>query len=432
MHLQVSIALLFILLTGGFSLECYECMDQQDCSRKTCYTENCRSTKTLEYFGPYREEADNWQRERDRIPRRIKYKHAACPAKGRREATSSRGCGLQHECKSWSLGTGCWTREYISECCDTYLCNREASGLSHKLNGKRCFTCDEEDCSKTISCWGDEDYCFTAFEPSSHQLAATKGCASKSACDQEPGKILGFHGNITCCEGNLLFHFLFLFPPILSFIVIGPYREEADNRQRERDRIPSRIKYKHAACPGKGITDETISYGCAKPHECKSWSLGTGCWIREHSSKCCNTNLCNRQSSVSFSHIPNGKRCFTCDEEDCSKTISCWGNEEYCFTAFEPSSHQSAATKGCASKSACDQEPGTILGFHGNITCCEGNLCNGAIQSSTYNSAPIVTQSSTCNRVQSVTQRSTSNGAQSVSQSFLFLCRSLLSYFLLH
>ncbi|KAK9954980.1 hypothetical protein ABG768_014890 [Culter alburnus] len=82
MHLQVSIALLFILLTGGFSLECYECKDQQDCSRKTCYTENCRSTKTVEYFGPYREEADNWQRERDRIPRRIKYKHAACPGKG--------------------------------------------------------------------------------------------------------------------------------------------------------------------------------------------------------------------------------------------------------------------------------------------------------------------------------------------------------------
>lgn len=44
-----------------------------------------------------------------------------------------------------------------------------------------------------------------------------------------------------------------LFPPILSLIVIGPYREEADNRQRERNRIPSRIKYKHAACPGNGI-----------------------------------------------------------------------------------------------------------------------------------------------------------------------------------
>ncbi|KAK9954979.1 hypothetical protein ABG768_014889 [Culter alburnus] len=276
MHLQVSIVLLFILLTGGFSLSCYECRNQAHyCSKTTtCYTANCRTTKSVEYFGPYREEADNWQ--------------------------------------------------------------------------------------------------------------------------------------------------------------------------RERDRIPSRIKYKHAACPGKGITDETMSYGCAKPHECKSWSLGTGCWIREHGSKCCNTNLCNRQSSVSFSHIPNGKRCFTCDEEDCSKTISCWGNEDYCFTAFEPSSHQSAATKGCASKSACDQEPGKILGFHGNITCCEGNLCNGATQSSTYNSAPIVTQSSTyngaqsvtqrstCNCAQSVTQRSTSNGAQSVSQSFLFLCRSLLSYFLLH
>ncbi|KAK2872304.1 hypothetical protein Q8A67_022201 [Cirrhinus molitorella] len=66
---------------------------------------------------------------------------------------------------------------------------------------------------------------------------------------------------------------------------------------------------------------------------------------------------------------------------------------------FEPSSQQSLATKGCASKSACDQEPGEILGLNGNITCCEGNLCNVA---------------------------------QSGTQSFLFLCCSLLSFILLH
>ncbi|CAM4664958.1 unnamed protein product [Leuciscus chuanchicus] len=204
MHLQVSIVLLFVLLTGGFSLSCYKCLYQRSyVCQERCSDAKCKSAKTVDYFGPEREQADNWQRERDRIPNRIKNKHATCPGKGIKLETMSYGCALPHECKSWSLGTGCWTRKYIADCCDTNLCNKEVSDVfPHIPNGKRCYTCDEDDCSKTISCWGNEDNCFIAYETSSHQSVATKGCASKSACET-PGKILGLNEGISCCEGNL-------------------------------------------------------------------------------------------------------------------------------------------------------------------------------------------------------------------------------------
>ncbi len=35
------------------------------------------------------------------------------------------------------------------------------SSTSRNANGKKCFTCDDEGCSKVMSCWGDENHCFT-------------------------------------------------------------------------------------------------------------------------------------------------------------------------------------------------------------------------------------------------------------------------------
>ncbi|KAK2872305.1 hypothetical protein Q8A67_022202 [Cirrhinus molitorella] len=115
------------------------------------------------------------------------------------------------------------------------------------------------------------------------------------------------------------------------------------------------------------------------------------------------TDKKNDHSSVmDLSSLKNGKSCYTCDWEDCSKTLSCWGNEDYCFTTYETSSSDHSnpplTYKGCVSKSACDR-PGLLVGSNGNATCCLGNLCNGA---------------------------------QSVTQSFLFLCCSLLPFILLH
>ncbi|XP_048053999.1 phospholipase A2 inhibitor NAI-like [Megalobrama amblycephala] len=184
---------------------------------------------------------------------------------------------------------------------------------------------------------------------------------------------------------------------------------------------------------------------------CQSGSLNIG--TLKMTISCCNTDQCNLQDAPDPSNVPNGKICYTCDVQSCSNILNCLGTEDRCITV----TGQSTVLKGCASKSICDAR--TSVAANASISCCEGNLCNGdqsvtqsstynsdqnvtqsstynsdqsVTQRSTYNSDQSVTQSSTYNSDQSVTQSSTYNGAQSVSQSFLFLCCSLLSYFLLH
>ncbi|KAF4098927.1 uncharacterized protein si:dkey-102g19.3 [Onychostoma macrolepis] len=234
MHLRVSIVLLFILLTGGFSLNCYDCQDQQrdTCTKeKTCNGKHtkCASTKTVDYFGRYR----NLTEERVRIGNstRLKYKQATCWSKytAPLKETFSWSCAMPHECKSWSFSTGCWRKMFYAQCCNTKFCNQKKatgfSSTSHNPNGKKCFTCDDVGCSKVMSCWGDENQCFTT--KANETLKAIKGCASKPACDRELGRILESYGNITCCSGYLCNgaqsvtqSFLFLCCSLLSFILL--------------------------------------------------------------------------------------------------------------------------------------------------------------------------------------------------------------------
>ncbi|XP_067280422.1 urokinase plasminogen activator surface receptor-like [Pseudorasbora parva] len=118
--------------------------------------------------------------------------------------------------------------------------------------------------------------------------------------------------------------------------------------------------------------------------------------ISKVTSSCCNTDQCNVQDAPDPSNVPNGKTCYSCDGQSCSSTVGCTGTEDRCIKATGNFGGQSLVVKGCASKSFCDAT--SVSGVE-SISCCEGNLCNGA---------------------------------QSVTQSFLFLCCSLLSYFLLH
>ncbi|KAK9955017.1 hypothetical protein ABG768_014925 [Culter alburnus] len=126
---------------------------------------------------------------------------------------------------------------------------------------------------------------------------------------------------------------------------------------------------------------------------CQNGSMNFG--ISTLTSSCCDTDQCNVQDAPE--PVPNGKKCYYCDEKSCSNTVSCLGTEDHCIKATVAYGGQSAVVKGCASKSVCDATA-SVSDF-ASFLCCEGNMCNGA---------------------------------QSVSQSFLFLCCSLLSYFLLH
>ncbi|XP_067232176.1 urokinase plasminogen activator surface receptor-like [Chanodichthys erythropterus] len=139
------------------------------------------------------------------------------------------------------------------------------------------------------------------------------------------------------------------------------------------------------------ITSKVKAKDCASA--CQSGSMNLG--IVKAITSCCNTDQCNVQDAPDPSK--NGKTCYTCDGQTCTTILSCSGTEDRCIKAKVNFGGQSAVAKGCASKSVCDATT-SVAGIE-SVSCCEGNLCNGA---------------------------------QSVSQSFLFLCCSLLSYFLLH
>ncbi|ROL50087.1 Urokinase plasminogen activator surface receptor [Anabarilius grahami] len=128
---------------------------------------------------------------------------------------------------------------------------------------------------------------------------------------------------------------------------------------------------------------------------CQSGSLNIG--TVKTTTSCCNTDECNLQDAPDPSNAPNGKTCFSCYGQNCTTILGCSGTEDRCIKATVNVEGQSTVLKGCASKSICDAT--TSVAGNASISCCEGDLCNGA---------------------------------QSVSQSFLFLCCSLLSYFLLH
>ncbi|KAK9955016.1 hypothetical protein ABG768_014924 [Culter alburnus] len=129
---------------------------------------------------------------------------------------------------------------------------------------------------------------------------------------------------------------------------------------------------------------------------CQSGTLNLG--TVKATTSCCNTDQCNVQDAPDpSSNIPNGNKCFYCDGQSCSNIVTCLGTEDRCITATATIGGQAIVVKGCVSKSLCNDT--TSVDNVQDISCCEGKLCNGA---------------------------------QSVSQSFLFLCCSLLSYFLLH
>uniref|UniRef100_A0A8C1CGB4 Snake toxin/toxin-like domain-containing protein n=1 Tax=Cyprinus carpio carpio TaxID=630221 RepID=A0A8C1CGB4_CYPCA len=125
--------------------------------------------------------------------------------------------------------------------------------------------------------------------------------------------------------------------------------------------------------------------------DCQNGSMNFG--VVKTSYSCCDTDLCNAKDAPDLSAIvPNGKTCYSCDGHSCLNIMSCSGSEDRCIKATGQS-----AVKGCVSKSICDAT--TSVNDVQSISCCSGNLCNGA---------------------------------QSITQSFLFLCCSLFSFILLH
>ncbi|XP_062393719.1 phospholipase A2 inhibitor and Ly6/PLAUR domain-containing protein-like [Sardina pilchardus] len=147
---------------------------------------------------------------------------------------------------------------------------------------------------------------------------------------------------------------------------------------------------------------EVDTRGCLPADQCISGAMNFGIARSTISTRCCQTDRCNSQKTpeLNTNTTPNGKKCFTCVGDDCTKQLSCVGNEDRCIKATTSVSGQTVTVKGCASSSICSGDLSADLGSVAiGLNCCEGNLCNSA---------------------------------KSVGQSFLLLLGSLVSVLLFH
>ncbi|MCJ8742044.1 hypothetical protein PDJAM_G00077710 [Pangasius djambal] len=131
-----------------------------------------------------------------------------------------------------------------------------------------------------------------------------------------------------------------------------------------------------------GLTLMTVDdlIHCGSPERCVNASINVGVVKIANNTQCCSTNLCNNRTLPVMPPQPiNGRRCYTCNENDCSHKLHCEGAEDRCITATVAQGPNVMSLKGCTTKNVCNT---TLLRAHGlimtDVECCEGNLCNGA------------------------------------------------------
>ncbi|XP_041925280.1 urokinase plasminogen activator surface receptor-like [Alosa sapidissima] len=115
---------------------------------------------------------------------------------------------------------------------------------------------------------------------------------------------------------------------------------------------------------------------CLQSDHCIAGSIDLGVSRRTINTECCEKNMCNTQNTPEMNrdNTPNGKKCFTCVDNDCTKIMDCVGNEDCCIKTMTESNGQKTIMKGCASSSICKADVSGLMGFP--LECCEGSLCN--------------------------------------------------------
>ncbi|KAK2872338.1 hypothetical protein Q8A67_022235 [Cirrhinus molitorella] len=247
MDLDISVFLLFVLFTAGHSLSCYNCTNALGSCNQTsqCPTgfTNCISETS--------------------IVNGTTVKVKSCFAS---------------VCPSGSINLG--IKKNSSVCCSTDLCNaQDAPDPSNNTsNGNKCYYCDEQNCSNTVSCSGSEDRCVTV---TGHSLS----------CYQCTGTTSGSCVQRTCYNE--------------SFSCIAATSYNGDNK--------------------------TVAKDCFLSNGCPTGSVNLG--NIKASLNCCSTDLCNAQDAPDPKEIAsNGKMCYYCDGQNCSKTLNCSGTEDRCLT----------------------------------------------------------------------------------------------------
>ncbi|XP_023188144.1 urokinase plasminogen activator surface receptor-like [Xiphophorus maculatus] len=136
-----------------------------------------------------------------------------------------------------------------------------------------------------------------------------------------------------------------------------------------------------------GVVVPIVNFkGCMMPELCVENSVNYGTYKVVKNSVCCNGDLCNAQIPE-YKSTPNGKKCFTCEGENCMKTLKCEGNENYCVTATRAQYEGKNVTlKGCASKLICSNQRASRVNQFSTeqLSCCQGDYCNSASRAFTY------------------------------------------------
>ncbi|KAI4877763.1 hypothetical protein NFI96_028381, partial [Prochilodus magdalenae] len=200
---------------------------------------------------------------------------------GEEQQVSVKGCAAAEMCIRKSMNLGLWKTTLNTQCCSTDLCNSEIPpGKAKRFgvpNGRRCYTCVDNDCTIPLNCEGIEDRCITIHVQCYQCIPDASGTCTDTQ---------------TSCTDQCA-----------SMTYFTNYGGQ---------------EYLYS------VKD------CAA--ECITGSINLGVWKESINTKCCSTDLCNNQTLPALSGSPNGRRCYTCVGNDCTKTLNCEGIEDRCIT----------------------------------------------------------------------------------------------------
>ncbi|XP_051779970.1 uncharacterized protein LOC114669451 [Erpetoichthys calabaricus] len=286
----------------------------------------------------------------------------------------SRSCAAPESCNlSISVNYGIGSSTWISECCDSDLCNTGNVSVSYELNGMMCCVGPDNECTSTVSCSGIQDSCFTALDSDGQVLT---GCASRDVCEnpliaatylQVP-----FSSQISCCQGILCNK------PNSSLVCNDCFSTYSWQWCQAG---PSFCTSNSSTCASvlESINSNLFPYthfwrSCVSPELCNvsasiNYGHGSNMWITQ----CCSSDMCNSEQ-VNVSSDPNGLLC--CVDNTCQGILLCTGIQDHCFI-FDSSVD---SYRGCVSASVCDSPVDVSahlqISLDSQISCCQGTVCN--------------------------------------------------------
>ncbi|XP_041649299.1 urokinase plasminogen activator surface receptor-like [Cheilinus undulatus] len=119
---------------------------------------------------------------------------------------------------------------------------------------------------------------------------------------------------------------------------------------------------------------------CFTADQCLEGSVNYGTNRTLITTKCCTSDLCNTDFAPGGRKSqPNGKKCYTCIGQMCTKTLDCEGDEDYCISSsMKHGNAQAGNMKGCASKRFSSYLDEMEDFFDVDFSVCLGDLCNSA------------------------------------------------------